>query len=197
MTLMTEAAAATSSRSARWLIVATIATACALGAVLLAARADAAETPCSGDSHSSETSAGTDTDDEESCEWRHGDGARHFRGRRGLANNADAMAGLIGIETDALREALRSGQSLADVATENGVDPQTLVDAIAESITERVDARLEEGRIDAERAEKIRSGAPAIAENIVNREHSAEGKAREGRHLGIGPVRRAVAHISS
>jgi transposase-like protein len=58
------------------------------------------------------------------------------------------MAGVaeaIGIEPDALREALDAGQSVADVATANGVDPAAVVDALVDHAEERLAEKVAEG----------------------------------------------------
>jgi hypothetical protein len=64
--------------------------------------------------------------------------------REGLADLAD----VVGISTDDLRAALRDGQTLAQVAEANGVDPQQVVDVLVANGTERLDAAVASGRID-------------------------------------------------
>ena len=45
----------------------------------------------------------------------------------------------IGVEPSELREALRDGKSIADVAEEHGVDPQAVIDAIVAKAAERAE----------------------------------------------------------
>jgi hypothetical protein len=49
----------------------------------------------------------------------------------------------IGIEPKELREAIRGGQTVAEVAEANGVDPQAVVDALVTAGTERLTTRVE------------------------------------------------------
>ena len=73
-------------------------------------------------------------------------------GRIGL----DAAAEVIGIEEDDLRDALREGTTLAELAQQNGVDVQAVIDALVAEANERIDNALEDGRIDdAEAAERL------------------------------------------
>ena len=181
---MTEASAVAMRRSALWVMLAAFAAACALVSVLFVTQADAQEN--GGSSPSVDADSETDdaeSHDEKSCDGRLGKGGRHFLGRKGMAEHLDQMAELIGVEADALREALKSGQSLADVAAENGVDPQVLIDAIVESIEDKIDKMLEEGRIDADKADEMRADAESTATKIVNRtlaDHDGKHKGRRG-----------------
>jgi hypothetical protein len=49
-----------------------------------------------------------------------------------------ALADAIGIPVEDLRAALREGQSVAEVAEANGVEPQAVVDALAARATDRI-----------------------------------------------------------
>ena len=58
----------------------------------------------------------------------------------------------IGMETEELEAAVESGQSIADVATSNGVDPQAVVDAMVEHSSERLAEKVEAGELTEEEA---------------------------------------------
>ena len=45
------------------------------------------------------------------------------------------------MEEDELRDALRDGTTLAELATQNGVEPQAVIDALVAEATERIDRR--------------------------------------------------------
>jgi uncharacterized protein YidB (DUF937 family) len=60
----------------------------------------------------------------------------HRHPRRSAAIRTAAEA--IGIEADELRDALRDGQTIAQVAEANGVDPQDVIDALVARSTERI-----------------------------------------------------------
>src|SRR5690606_31442681 len=62
-------------------------------------------------------------------------------GHRG--ERLEVVAAIIGVEVDDLRTALREGQSIADVAEANGVDPDAVVDELVAQATERL-AEVEE-----------------------------------------------------
>lgn len=65
----------------------------------------------------------------------------HFGGLFGLESAADA----IGIEEDALRDALEDGQTIAEVAEANGVAVQDVIDAMVAAAQERVDEAMADG----------------------------------------------------
>jgi cell division FtsZ-interacting protein ZapD len=84
----------------------------------------------------------------------------------GLADVAEA----IDISTDDLRAALRDGQTLAEVAEANGVDPQRVVDVLVDNGTVRLDAAVAAGRIDQATADERKANLPERAAELVNGE---------------------------
>ncbi len=64
----------------------------------------------------------------------------NHRGGRGL----DVAAETIGISADDLLAALRDGQTIAEVAEANGVDPQDVTDAMVEQAKTRIEEQLAE-----------------------------------------------------
>ena len=94
-------------------------------------------------------------------------------GRAGLRRQAiqaalEVAAQTIGVETDSLRDAYRDGRSIAEVATDHGVEPSAVVDAIVAAAGERIDQAVADGKLDAERAAKLRERVPQLAERLVN-----------------------------
>jgi uncharacterized protein (DUF433 family) len=81
----------------------------------------------------------------------------------------DAAADAIGISVDDLAAALREGQSIAQVAEANGVEPQTVIDAMVANGTDRLNEAIAE--------------LPDRITEMVNREGLPE---RGGRHGGPG-----------
>ena len=77
-------------------------------------------------------------------EWNERPGRRGGPGHRArpLLESVDTAVEILGIDAETLREELRSGNSLADIAEANGVDPQTLIDALVADHEERVTARV-------------------------------------------------------
>jgi N-acyl-D-aspartate/D-glutamate deacylase len=84
--------------------------------------------------------------------------------REGFGN----LAEVIGVSTDELRDALRDGQTLAEVAEANGVDPQRVVDVLVDNATERLEAAVAAGRIDEATAEERKASLPDRAAKLVN-----------------------------
>ena len=81
--------------------------------------------------------------DEARPEGRHGKGAGHGKFAKGVD-----IAGILGVTESELKEALKNGDTITDIATEQGVDVQDVIDAIVAAATERVNAAVESGRID-------------------------------------------------
>lgn len=94
------------------------------------------------------------------------------RGRRfhRLHSGLDVVSTTIGITEAELREALRGGQTIAEVAEANGASAQTVIDAMVAAINARVDEALAAGSIDEEEAAQVKENAVARATAIVNKE---------------------------
>lgn len=74
---------------------------------------------------------------------RHGPGG--WRGHRGAGPVLSTAAEVIGISADDLRAALAEGQTLAEVAQANGVDPQRVIDALVAEAEQRITTMVNEG----------------------------------------------------
>ena len=102
------------------------------------------------------------------------------------ATRSGVVAEALGLETADVKDALRDGQTLADIAGEQGVAVDDLIDAITEAAHARLDAAVESGRIDAEDAE---ARAETLEERVtarVNGEFTAEHRrARRGLKTGV------------
>ena len=92
------------------------------------------------------------------------------------------IAALIGVDVDALHDWLRSGGTLAAVATENGVEPSAVIDLMVTNANERIDQAVEDGRIDADEADERRSEIQERITTMVNegRPDPAGREARQG-----------------
>jgi polyhydroxyalkanoate synthesis regulator phasin len=98
----------------------------------------------------------------------------------------ETVADVIGIEKDDLTEALRDGQSIAEVAEANGSSAQAVIDALVAEMNSKVDQAIEDGKLTAEQAEEIRANAPERIESMVNGEFESLHSPR-GNHRGMGP----------
>lgn len=95
---------------------------------------------------------------------------RHFLGRGMAWAGLNEIAAVIGVDLTDLTEALRDGQSIADVATTNGVDPEDVIDALVQAHQDRLDQAVEAGRITAEEAEDRAARARSHITDLVNGE---------------------------
>ena len=100
-------------------------------------------------------------------------------GTDALRARVDEFASLLGTDLDGLKAALGSGQSLAEIAESNDVDPQTVTDALVEKATDRIDVVVELGRLSNEQAETIKT---TVEEKITQR--VSEGRPERAKRAG-------------
>ncbi len=123
-----------------------------------------------------------------------GPGGPHHPGHPGfMGRGLEAAAETIGIEVDAVREALRDGQSLAEIATANGSSAQAVIDALVAEANAHIDEKVAEGDMDAATAEeakaRVAEGITAMINGEVNGDRPegwGPGNGR-GRGHGFGP----------
>jgi hypothetical protein len=111
--------------------------------------------------------------------------ARPEKGPRGAGVLADAL----GLDSSEIRDALKGGSTIAELASQQGVSVDDVVDALVAQAEERVAAALESGRIDQEKADEILANAEQHAEDIVS------GEAKPGKGHGRGGPAGAPADI--
>ena len=94
-------------------------------------------------------------------------------GERGERGDFLGVAEVIGIDAEALKAGLESGQTLAEIAVANGSTAQAVIDHLSERISEWLDeaaAKLDEaeaeGKITAERAAMIRAEMDEARANV-------------------------------
>lgn len=106
------------------------------------------------------------------------------RGPRGgghhIGFGSEVLSEVLGIEPEELREQLRDGQTVAEIAAANGVEVQAVVDALVAHQAERLAEAVEDGRLDADRAAEIESELAERVTDAVN----GEGPLGGGRHGG-------------
>jgi len=111
-----------------------------------------------------------------------------FRGHHGgfgRGIHLETTAAAIGIDAATLREALRSGETIAEVADANNVESQTVIDAVIAEMNANLDHAIEDGKLTTERADEIRADAPDRIASMVNGE--LERRMGFRGHHGIGP----------
>ena len=111
---------------------------------------------------------------------------RERRGPRGPLGprGAGEIVEILGLEGSEMREALRNGSSIAELAEAQGIDTADIVDAIVARAEERLDTAVENGRIDDTQAAEMLTQAAERAEDLVNGEIEFGG--RRGHHRGFG-----------
>jgi hypothetical protein len=104
-----------------------------------------------------------------------GDGGGHgllarFRAHRTEVRKhvVQVTADTIGVSTDDLKTELKGGKSIAQVATENSVDPQTVITAIDNDVNARVDQAVTNHKLSQEKADNIKTKAPEVITKVVN-----------------------------
>jgi hypothetical protein len=97
--------------------------------------------------------------------------SRAARRRHRLRRAAVIAARTIRIKPRALVRELRSGKTIAQVATEHGVQPQAVIDALESAVTARINAAQTAGKITADRAARLKQRAAVAIPRIVDDWH--------------------------
>ncbi len=127
------------------------------------------------------------------------DGHRHHSRPGKIQAGVADLAELVGTDTDGLKSALADGQTLADIAEANDVEPQTVIDALTTKANERIDAAVESGKLSEADAEAKRTEA---AERITERVNSGASldkadSGRAGKHNRQGRLGRLAKQAMS
>jgi ribosomal protein S20 len=120
-----------------------------------------------------------------------GDGgppAESGRPHGGHGPKLEAAARALNLSEDDLRAQLRDGKTIAQVAQAQGVDVQTVIDAIVAEATARIDQAVQEGDLTAEEANERKANLQERITRLVN-----EGKPKGGGPRGRGPKLEAAA----
>jgi transposase-like protein len=119
-----------------------------------------------------------------------GPGGPGGKGHGAYRTAAQTAATTIGVTPEDLRNQVRSGKTIAQVATDHGVDPNTVVNAIVTAVTQQIDQKAAAGTIDSSRAEQAKQKLPNFANRFVN-----ETKARRGYRILKDAVKAAAKEI--
>jgi hypothetical protein len=97
--------------------------------------------------------------------------------RRWIRRGAGVVAAkAIGITRPELRQELLAGKTIAAIATEHGVQPQAVIDALKAAADKRIEAAQNAGKITAERATKLKNRLDTAIPKIVNDWHPRKAK---------------------
>jgi hypothetical protein len=108
-----------------------------------------------------------------------------FRAFGGPAN-LDVAADALGISVDDLRSDLQDGQTIAEVAEAQGVDVQTVIDALVADAKTHLDQAVTDGRITQDQADERAADLEEHITDMVNGE-LPEGGPMGGGHGWGGP----------
>lgn len=89
-------------------------------------------------------------------------------GHLGRGPGFEAAAEALGLEADAVKEALRDGTTIADLAEQQGVDVQTVIDAMVAEAQERIAQAVENGRLTQEQADERLADITERITDVVN-----------------------------
>jgi hypothetical protein len=87
---------------------------------------------------------------------------------RGMSDAFSAAAKTIGVTEDALKTALRNGQSIADVAKSKHVDPNAVVNAMVAATKSNLDQAVKDGKISASAEQAHLNNLKTMYTTIVN-----------------------------
>lgn len=77
------------------------------------------------------------------------------RGPDGHGPNNPVVAELLGIDRETLRDELDAGKSVADIAEENGIDVQTVIDGLIADAESHIDLAVDHGLSEEQAAERL------------------------------------------
>ena len=96
-----------------------------------------------------------------------GRGLGRGMGHGRVGHGVEAAATALGMTSDELRTALRDGQTIAEIASEKGVDIQTVIDAMVAEVQTHLDERVAGGRLTQEEADaKLADAIERITERL-------------------------------
>jgi hypothetical protein len=93
-----------------------------------------------------------------------GPGGHH----RGRGFDGEVLAGLLGVDVDTLRADLREGKTVAEIAGEQGVDVQTVIDSLVAEAESHLDLSVENGRLAQEEADAKLADVTERVTDFVN-----------------------------
>jgi len=95
--------------------------------------------------------------------------------RRHTGLDGDVLAALLGIDVQTLRYDLRDGKTVAEIATAQGVDPQTVIDSLVADAKAHLDLAVQNGRLTQKEADAKLADATQRITDFVNNGLPARG----------------------
>ncbi len=116
-----------------------------------------------------------------------GEVMRHRRRGRHIRPLVPAAARALGVSTVELRDSLRSGRSIAQVARSKGVDVQKVVDALVAEARARLASAVRAGHLSQARADQKGADLPDRIARLVERSGLRRDGPRSGGHPRAHP----------
>jgi hypothetical protein len=117
-----------------------------------------------------------------------GPGAGPAAGLQGTTH--DAIATALGMSSDELFTAMRSGKTVAQLAQEKGVELEAVVKAALEAHDKALDAQVQAGRLSQEQADLMDSRMEAKIRAMIAGQYGPGSGGGPGSGPGMGPGRR-------
>jgi hypothetical protein len=92
---------------------------------------------------------------------------RAHKGGRGKMASPETLAEVLGVDVETLRGEFAAGKSIADVAAEQGIELETVVDALIAEVETRLDEHVADGSLtEDEAADKLANAEAMISERV-------------------------------
>ena len=88
-------------------------------------------------------------------------------GKQGI----ELAAKTIGIKPAALAKEMRSGKTIAQVATDNNVQPSTVITALVDAADKKIDTAVTNHKLTPDQATKLKARVPGAVDKLVNNPH--------------------------
>jgi len=100
--------------------------------------------------------------------------ATHLKLRRLRHHEFIVAANTIGVKPAELRSDIKAGQSIAEVATAKGVSVDTVVNAVVNDVSAKIDQAVTHGKLTQAKADAAKAKLPAQVTKLVNAHHTGK-----------------------
>jgi len=106
----------------------------------------------------------------------------------------DQLESILGLSLDEIHTLREQGQSLAQIAKGQKVDPEKLVDALATTYSQHIDLMQQHGRLTSDQATELKAQATTRAQSMVEQTGFGPMGAGFGFGHGFGPMGGGFGH---
>ncbi|WP_088225246.1 hypothetical protein [Desulfosporosinus sp. FKB] len=112
------------------------------------------------------------------------------------ANHESALAQFLGIDQTTLMQKLKSGKTLAQIASEKGISTETLTQKLQSALNDRLDKAVASGKMTTEKASQIKSKEDSEIAAKINKPWTDK-KDKCDFHKGIGQSIQTIFGMTS